>query len=117
MNTLLWVLLIGFGLWWMFRVVSGKRGSGNRRMGGGGCGGGHSHHSSHSEHGTTHSHSGTQQISEMVTDPVCRMAIDKDKTAYTLDYGGKTFHFCSTKCYESFKADPEAYLLKRYSVC
>jgi Cu+-exporting ATPase len=113
MNTLFWILLLGFGVWWLFRAMSRNKGGG--MMGGGCCGGGHNHHGSHNEHGKSHQHKGTQQVGEMVVDPVCEMAVDKNEISFTLDYGGTSFYFCSSKCYKSFKADPEKYVLKRLS--
>jgi uncharacterized protein len=43
-----------------------------------------------------------------VTDPVCGMKVDRDK-AITKDFGGRTYHFCSTHCLHAFEADPEKY--------
>jgi YHS domain-containing protein len=114
MSTLFWILLIGLGLWWLLRSMSHNKGGGGM-MGGGCCGGGHSHHGSHNEHGKSHQHPESRQIGEMVVDPVCNTAVDKNKIAYTLDYGGTTFYLCSSKCYGKFKADPEKYVLKHLS--
>jgi YHS domain-containing protein len=118
MNTLLWILLIAIGGWWLFRIMSrtGGGGGSGHAMAGGGCCGGHSHGShdkAHKKHGASHLHSGGRQISEMVVDPVCNMAVDRDKAAHTLSYGGTSYYFCSGDCYEKFKNDPEGYLLKQ----
>jgi Cu+-exporting ATPase len=111
MNSLFWILLLGLGLWWLFRVTSRMGGGRGTGMGGGCCGGGgQSHHGSHSQHSSSH-HAEGREISEAVVDPVCRMAVDTTKTAHTLSYGGTTYHFCSSDCYETFKADPEKFLL------
>jgi len=121
MNTLIWILLLGVGAWWLFRVAS--RSSGGGGMGGGCCGGGgHSHHggsgkdvASH-QHGSSHEHAGTRQVSEAVVDPVCKMAIDKRSVVATLEYGGKTYYFCSSECYDKFKDDPESFVLAKEQV-
>jgi uncharacterized membrane protein YraQ (UPF0718 family) len=42
------------------------------------------------------------------TDPVCGMKVDRDK-AVTEEFGGQTYHFCSTHCRHAFEADPETY--------
>jgi len=118
MNSLIWILLFGFGFWWLYRM-SQKGNSGSHEMSGGGgcCGGGHQHQESHdhSPHSSEHSGSGskkTGEISEMIVDPVCNMAIEKAGAGYSVDYDGKKFYFCSQKCYEEFKTDPEKHLLK-----
>jgi len=47
---------------------------------------------------------------EQVTDPVCGMTVDPDKTAHTHDYHDHSYHFCSAGCRTKFIADPEKYL-------
>ena len=42
-------------------------------------------------------------------DPVCRMAIDPDRSAGTLIHAGSEYHFCSLGCVERFARDPERY--------
>jgi adenylate cyclase len=42
-------------------------------------------------------------------DPVCRMAVDPDRSAGSLRHGGLEFHFCSLECAQAFAADPESY--------
>lgn len=49
----------------------------------------------------------------MTRDPVCGMALDKDKTpagGLTETYRGETFVFCSDKCHKKFLQDPAKYL-------
>jgi YHS domain-containing protein len=46
------------------------------------------------------------------TDPVCGMKVDRAK-AVTKDFGGETFHFCSSHCLHAFEADPAAYVDER----
>jgi Cu+-exporting ATPase len=43
-------------------------------------------------------------------DPVCGMTVDPAKAAPTVDYDGRTFHFCSQGCATKFRAEPEKYL-------
>jgi len=51
-----------------------------------------------------HSHAGH------VTDPVCGMKVDPQKTPHHASHGGATYHFCSARCRERFVADPGKYL-------
>jgi P-type Cu+ transporter len=44
-----------------------------------------------------------------VTDPVCGMEIDLANAAGTSEYGGSTYHFCSTACKTRFDAEPAKY--------
>ncbi|MFZ7125625.1 MAG: heavy metal translocating P-type ATPase [Desulfobacterales bacterium] len=46
---------------------------------------------------------------EELRDPVCGMTIDPSQSAATYEYKGRTFHFCSGRCLEKFKADAERY--------
>ena len=43
-------------------------------------------------------------------DPVCGMQVDPQKAAGSVEYQGKTYHFCSKGCVAKFQADPEKYL-------
>ena len=45
----------------------------------------------------------------MVTDPVCGMRIEDSEAAGTMEYGGKTYYFCSQACRETFEADPASF--------
>jgi len=54
------------------------------------------------------------QFKEMVTmaeDPVCRMAIEREKAADRIEYSGVTYFFCSRGCRAEFEADPTRFLL------
>ncbi len=42
-------------------------------------------------------------------DPVCGMNIQEEKAAGTTEHDGQQYYFCSAKCLEKFKADPQAY--------
>jgi P-type Cu+ transporter len=43
-------------------------------------------------------------------DPVCGMIVDPRKTAARVEHGGKSFHFCSARCAERFRGEPEKFL-------
>src|SRR6266849_5703435 len=43
-------------------------------------------------------------------DPVCRMSVDPAKAAGKVQYGGKTYYFCSARCAERFSKEPEKFL-------
>ncbi len=47
-----------------------------------------------------------------VTDPVCGMQIDSDKTAAKEVRQGQTYFFCSASCHEKFRAAPDRYAKK-----
>jgi len=46
---------------------------------------------------------------EVVTDPVCGMAVVADDAALHLDHGGTRHFFCGTGCLRAFAADPAGY--------
>ena len=39
---------------------------------------------------------------------MCGMPVTSEMKTHHVEHAGKTFHFCSLKCAEKFKADPEA---------
>src|SRR5713226_1952570 len=43
-------------------------------------------------------------------DPVCGMSVDPAKAAGKVQYGGKTYYFCSARCAERFSKEPENFL-------
>ncbi|CAM5378591.1 Cu+-exporting ATPase OS=Eoetvoesiella caeni OX=645616 GN=DFR37_104291 PE=3 SV=1 [Eoetvoesiella caeni] len=56
-----------------------------------------------------HNHNVTQPASSLqLTDPVCGMPVTKD-SVNQVQHEGKRFYFCSTKCSETFKRDPEKF--------
>ncbi|WP_414691355.1 heavy metal translocating P-type ATPase [Noviherbaspirillum sp.] len=65
------------------------------------------HHEHHPGHGSTGAM--VQDMEKPFTDPVCGMkvAASPDKT---IDYAGTAYHFCSAKCMDKFRADPQAYV-------
>ena len=42
-------------------------------------------------------------------DPVCGMLLEAHEIQATVDYEGKTYHFCSQNCAEKFKENPKKY--------
>ncbi|MEH6759354.1 MAG: YHS domain-containing protein, partial [Parasphingorhabdus sp.] len=57
--------------------------------------------------GQDHSHDGS---SDHVTDPVCGMTVDPDKTGHHARHDARDYHFCSGGCKTKFVADPEYYI-------
>jgi YHS domain-containing protein len=47
-----------------------------------------------------------------VTDPVCGMTIESEKSATREVWQGQTYYFCSTTCQEKFRAAPDRYAKK-----
>ncbi|CAO3414109.1 heavy metal translocating P-type ATPase [Azospirillum doebereinerae] len=45
-----------------------------------------------------------------VRDLVCGMMVDPERTAHHAEHGGRTFHFCSARCHDTFVAAPAPYL-------
>jgi YHS domain-containing protein len=45
----------------------------------------------------------------MERDPVCGMQVDPQQSAYTSDYQGRTYYFCSEHCKRRFDEDPVPY--------
>jgi Cu+-exporting ATPase len=45
-----------------------------------------------------------------VKDPVCGMSVDPQKSAGKVEHGGKPYYFCSPRCAERFKREPEKFL-------
>ena len=58
----------------------------------------HSHTNEAGEHGT------------IVRDPVCGMEVDTRTAGHKLSLGGTVYYFCSARCLEKFRADPDRYL-------
>ena len=46
----------------------------------------------------------------MVTDPVCGMQVDTRTAKHRYELGRTPYYFCSARCLEKFKADPDRYL-------
>ncbi|WP_151638753.1 heavy metal translocating P-type ATPase [Noviherbaspirillum aerium] len=66
----------------------------------------HLHQHNHHDHGA----SATELLSEKpFTDPVCGMKVG-DHPEKKVKYNGTDYHFCSTRCMDKFRADPQSYL-------
>lgn len=67
----------------------------------------------HPTHGAVHDHShahGREELGAVVTDPVCSMKVDSRTSPHKLELEGTPYFFCSARCREKFKTDPEHYL-------
>ncbi len=51
-------------------------------------------------------------MTSKVTDPVCGMQVDPATNKRSFDYKGTTYHFCSLRCLEKFKNDPDGVLAR-----
>ena len=47
----------------------------------------------------------------LTKDPVCGMNVDPAKPAATVEHAGRKYFFCSTRCAERFRREPERFLL------
>jgi adenylate cyclase len=45
----------------------------------------------------------------LFVDPVCRMALDPERSHARLNHEGVTYHFCSSACLEAFRREPETF--------
>jgi Cu+-exporting ATPase len=45
----------------------------------------------------------------MDLDPVCGMSVSTARAKHALQFGGRTWHFCSRRCLEKFSAEPGRY--------
>lgn len=48
-------------------------------------------------------------MADMVKDPVCGMEIRPEAAAASEVHEGRTFHFCSKSCHDTFVGDPHRY--------
>ena len=72
----------------------------------------------HSHHGHGHHHHHDGQPQETITrDPVCGMTVDPNADKPSLDYQGRTFHFCCDGCRKKFEAAPESHISAKDPVC
>ena len=89
LKPLVWILIYGGLFFFMMRF-----GCGAHMMGGHG-------HGNHGGHGDTLG---------QTKDPVCGMAVDRDKSTAASVYQGKTYHFCSATCRDKFEQTPQKYI-------
>ena len=52
----------------------------------------------------------TAEHGAMVTDPVCGMTVDTRTATHKYELRGTPYFFCSARCLEKFRADPDSYL-------
>ncbi|MBB3286487.1 MULTISPECIES: heavy metal translocating P-type ATPase [unclassified Rhizobium] len=71
----------------------------------------------HSHHGHGHHHHHDHPQEAVTRDPVCGMTVDPNAGKPSLDYQGRTFHFCCNGCRAKFEAAPESYLTANDPVC
>ena len=48
-------------------------------------------------------------MANTVTDPVCGMEIRPEDAVASEEHEGRTFHFCSPGCHDTFRQDPHRY--------
>ena len=60
-------------------------------------------------------HAHTHQVAATATviDPVCGMTIFPDDSVGHLEHDGQTYYFCSQRCLDEFRANPEPFLAGR----
>jgi P-type Cu+ transporter len=51
-----------------------------------------------------------EDLSLLVTDPVCGRDVAITRAASSSDYGGATYYFCSLQCQQDFERLPEHYI-------
>ena len=62
-------------------------------------------------HAHTHQdHSHADEHGTIVTDPVCGMKVDTRTAKHRYELAGTPYYFCSARCLDTFKADPDRYL-------
>ena len=64
----------------------------------------------HHPHDHDHEQAATAAHGTVVTDPVCGMKVDTATAKFRYDLGDTTYYFCSARCLEKFRADPDPYL-------
>jgi putative ABC transport system ATP-binding protein len=54
-----------------------------------------------------------KEMVTMVTDPVCGMALERERAAATLVFDGTLYYFCARGCRDEFERAPQAHVLGR----
>lgn len=54
--------------------------------------------------------SGTDSEESLPIDPVCKMAVDPDERAGTVEHNGVSYSFCSPDCKDKFTDSPESFV-------
>ncbi|WP_319004266.1 heavy metal translocating P-type ATPase [Yersinia intermedia] len=60
--------------------------------------------------GLSDSHPEKRRAVKTVQDPVCGMAVDPEKSGFSMPFQDKKFFFCSASCELKFKTHPEQYI-------
>ena len=72
---------------------------------------GHDAHAGHKHGGCcSHGHHHNEAGPAKAIDPVCGMSVDPATAKHRLTYRDQEYFFCSARCRERFKADPESFL-------
>jgi Cu+-exporting ATPase len=45
----------------------------------------------------------------MTRDPVCGRPVNENQAAYTSEYAGRIYSFCSEHCWQQFEENPDLY--------
>ena len=69
----------------------------------------HDAHSHHHDHHHGHGATMAESPEKPFTDPVCGMKVEANPDKQ-ISYAGKDYHFCSVRCMDKFRADPQQYL-------
>jgi len=65
----------------------------------------------HHAHNHADAHAGQgEEHGAIVLDPVCGMKVDTRTAKHRYELGGTSYHFCSARCLDRFKADPDRFL-------
>ena len=62
---------------------------------------------------SSHSHNDAAVAPAEVLDPVCGMTISPDEAVGDIDHKDRTYYFCSQRCLDQFRANPDAFLAER----
>src|SRR6266704_2969427 len=54
---------------------------------------------------------GASSSSVFETDPVCHMKVMPETAAGSHEYKGRTYYFCSRRCVERFRGNPDQFLV------
>ena len=65
-------------------------------------------HHAHDDQNAARGHA--DEHGTVVVDPVCGMKVDTETATHKYELGGTPYYFCSARCLEKFKADPDHYL-------
>jgi len=87
--------LLSFLLWGGLFFLMMRYGCGAHIMGGRG------HHGGHGK--------SDDMTKGQTNDPVCGMAVDRDKSTAASVYRGQTYYFCSASCRDKFEKEPAKY--------